>query len=923
MLSAKLTDRDEELSELREMFARTQGSSGHVALITGAVGSGKTALLNQFANETAGEGALLLDATASHGDDDLSFGVLRRMLVDAPLSVAARTEAERLLEARTTTSGLAGSPTEAISQLATTLLRSVEDRALVIAVDDVHHSDPASLRFLLHMARRIHHQRVLMVFTDASRRGDSLARYRSELAQQPHYRRIRLRLLSRAGMQEMLADRLSPAAAARLSGDLHEATGGNPLLVRALLTDYQATAETEGTPLKVVRAETYDEALLDCLHRCGAESLAVARALAVLGDRSSSSLLARVLGTSVRCIQMALCTLDLCGVVQDGRFRDPEALGTIYDSTPASVLAELHQDAAALLHQEGASATEVARHLLRGPARHEAWTAPVLREAAEHALVAGDTTQARRCLEAALEAAVDERARATIRLRLAGVLWRTLPTAAEKHFAELTTDMAGGLLSPVEAVASLSQLAWAGRVEQAAELAERLREAQPWGPTRTDRLTGARSWLAMLSPRLRERLAAADAAGAAEDAALADDPYFHAAGAVAESLTNGATDKALFVLQRYQLNDTTVQPLVFALWALVYAERLDLADDWSRRLLTECSGTHAPSWQALLISVRAEVDLRRSRLNSADHLANTGLRGMSLRSWGLGVGFPVAIRVEALTGMGRYDEALAMLSRPVPDEMLDTLPGLHYRRARGRLYLATNRHHAALGDFLACGELVERWGADAPALVPWRTDAAEAWLALGQPQRAAALAEEQLKLTPARLRQLRGMTLRVLGMATRDTAARTAALHESVELLEGGEGPLQLALALGELGDVHHAKGDFGRARMLTRRAWHLAKSCAAEPVCRRLAPQSPEGGHVEAGPEDEMSQGNDTLLSEAENRVAVLAAQGLTNREISAKLYITVSTVEQHLTRIYRKLSVKRRRDLPTALAELTQVAS
>ncbi|MFE3329479.1 AAA family ATPase [Streptomyces sp. NPDC059176] len=922
MLSAKLTDRDEELSELREMFARTQGASGRIALITGAVGSGKTALLNQFANETADEGALLLDVTAGQGDDDLSFGVLRRMLTDAPLSVAARTEAERLLGARTAAPSLTGSPTEAISQLATTLLQSVEDRALVIAVDDVHHSDPASLRFLLHMARRIHHQRVLMVFTDASRRGDSLARYRSELAQQPHYRRIRLRMLSRTGMQEMLTDRLSSTAAARLSGDLHQATGGNPLLVRALLTDYQATAEAEGTPLRLVRAETYDEALLDCLHRCGSESLGLARAIAVLGDRATPALLARVLDTSARNIQMAMYTLDLCGVVQDGRLRDPEARGTIYDSTPSSVLADLHGQAATLLHQEGAPATEVARHLLRGPARYEPWTVTVLREASEHALVAGDTSQARRCLEAALEAAVDERSRATIRLRLTSVLWRILPTAAEKHFAQLTSGMAGGLLSPVEAVASLSQLAWAGQVEQAAELAERLREAQPWGPTHTDRLTGARSWLAMLSPRLRERLAA-DAAGTAEDTALADDPYFHAAGAVADSLTNGATDKALFVLQRYQLDDTTVQPLVFALWALIYAERLDLADDWSRRLLTECSGTHAPSWQALLISVRGEVELRRSRLSSADHLAITGLRGMSMRSWGLGVGFPVAIRVEALTGMGRFDEALDMLSRPVPDEMLDTLPGLHYRQARGRFFLATNRHHAALGDFLACGELVERWGADAPALVPWRTNAAEAYLALGQHQQAAALAEEQLKLIPDRQRRLRGMTLCVLGMATRDPAARTAVLHESVELLEGGEGQLQLALALGELGRVHHAMGDFGRARMLTRRAWHLAKSCSAEPVCRRLAPQSPEAAPVEAGPEAEVSQVNDALLSEAENRVAVLAAQGLTNREISAKLYITVSTVEQHLTRIYRKLSVKRRRDLPTALAELSPVAS
>jgi DNA-binding CsgD family transcriptional regulator len=52
--------------------------------------------------------------------------------------------------------------------------------------------------------------------------------------------------------------------------------------------------------------------------------------------------------------------------------------------------------------------------------------------------------------------------------------------------------------------------------------------------------------------------------------------------------------------------------------------------------------------------------------------------------------------------------------------------------------------------------------------------------------------------------------------------------------------------------------------------------------------------------------------LSGAERRVAALAAAGYTNHEIADKLYITVSTVEQHLTRTYRKLNITGRADLP-----------
>ncbi|MHA6758798.1 helix-turn-helix domain-containing protein [Streptacidiphilus sp. PAMC 29251] len=48
---------------------------------------------------------------------------------------------------------------------------------------------------------------------------------------------------------------------------------------------------------------------------------------------------------------------------------------------------------------------------------------------------------------------------------------------------------------------------------------------------------------------------------------------------------------------------------------------------------------------------------------------------------------------------------------------------------------------------------------------------------------------------------------------------------------------------------------------------------------------------------------------------MAELAVHGLTNREIARKLYITVSTVEQHLTRVYRKLGVRRRVDLRFSL--------
>ncbi|WP_367138025.1 helix-turn-helix transcriptional regulator [Saccharothrix sp. HUAS TT1] len=53
------------------------------------------------------------------------------------------------------------------------------------------------------------------------------------------------------------------------------------------------------------------------------------------------------------------------------------------------------------------------------------------------------------------------------------------------------------------------------------------------------------------------------------------------------------------------------------------------------------------------------------------------------------------------------------------------------------------------------------------------------------------------------------------------------------------------------------------------------------------------------------------TELTYSERRVATLAACGHSNRTIALRLHITVSTVEQHLTRVYRKLAVAGRAEL------------
>jgi DNA-binding NarL/FixJ family response regulator len=108
---------------------------------------------------------------------------------------------------------------------------------------------------------------------------------------------------------------------------------------------------------------------------------------------------------------------------------------------------------------------------------------------------------------------------------------------------------------------------------------------------------------------------------------------------------------------------------------------------------------------------------------------------------------------------------------------------------------------------------------------------------------------------------------------------------------------------------------------MTSRRDGRLAKECPVERMQDQLAPSHeqplmlvPDEGETWKQPGTTARQAAD-ILTLSERKVAALPSLGYTNREISGKLHITVSTVEQHLTKIFRKLKVKRRTDLPVEL--------
>jgi DNA-binding CsgD family transcriptional regulator len=234
------------------------------------------------------------------------------------------------------------------------------------------------------------------------------------------------------------------------------------------------------------------------------------------------------------------------------------------------------------------------------------------------------------------------------------------------------------------------------------------------------------------------------------------------------------------------------------------------------------------------------------------------------------------------------------------------------RFGRGRLRVAEGRTKEGLEDLLAVGALATRALVTCPSYLPWRSEAALAHLALGEQEPARRLAEEELELArrftaPRAL----GVALRAAGLVKGGRDGERL-LRESVDALERADATLERARALTDLAALLRRSNRRTEARELLRSALEIAHRAGARPLAARAETELRATG---ARPRRVVLSGLESLTA-SEHRVAELAGQGMTNREIAQALFVTARTVEGHLTSVFRKLRIESRDELPGALA-------
>jgi DNA-binding CsgD family transcriptional regulator len=857
-------------------------------LLSGEAGIGKTRLVT----EVEASGCLVL-----HGDC-LEFG--GEAIAYAPVAAALRGLPQDWLDAHlAATTGEAaralaavlpreiagaGAPAAQLHELLLDLLGRLADAhgPVLLVLEDIQWADRSTLALLAFLARNLRDERLVALAT--LRVDDELApavrRLASELSRRERVHRIDLDPLTPEDVARQLAALAGERVPARFAHELHARAGGNPFFVEEL---YAA------------RTTTLTEAVLTRVERLDDATLAV---MAAIGGRASHELLER-LGVAPDALRAGLDAGVFVRVPDGVAFRHGLIGEVVYERLFPAERAALHRSIADALQDPAQRAHHCQRAGLRAEALAASMDAGI--EAARMHAHAEAHVHFERALELADDSVdrVDLLSRAAQAARFSGDPERAVALCREALGLERDPPRRAALYERLGEFHFWDDQA-------ALDCYERALELQPGAP----RLLAAKGHALMGLRRWEESRACCEAAlsaGAAPRITLGvvltflgepDAGEAHLREALALSVSGEETARAFLHLGE----------------------------------LLRVRGDHAGALQAMIDGEREAAQL--------------GLRG----SFGH---FMFVNGADDLFRLGRWDEAAARLETAATMELSRTAAALRRATAvqlcvaRGRLDaarkelepaehelpaefaapLAAARASLALaeGEFGSAAEHVA--GAMGGVEDPFYTSPLYSLAVHVEAERAEDARARRRAADPARAHWLLdALDALVEGAISPDAHAHRALARAELTRVEGRAAPerwQEAAAAFDALAEPYPAAlarlqeaeatliagADRSRAAPVLAAVRATAARLGAAPLLEavdalarraRLAladappPSAPEDGG--AG------------LTEREAEVLALLSEGLTNREIAARLFISVKTVGAHMAHIYDKLGVHSR---------------
>lgn len=911
MSSAETFGRDDQLALLHGWIG---GELPTAVLIEGDAGIGKTTLLRAVLDESARAGFHVVQSAPAEAEVSLAYGALADLagVLVEELADVVPAPRWRALAAALGLSGdgrtAPGETSVALGLLAT--LRAAAERSpVLIAIDDVQWLDESSATVLAFALRRLHAgDRVAVVIT---RRANAPARARFDLhgslvGEALHVAPVGP--LSVGAVHRLIRVRLGLSLGRRQLLEIHEACRGNPL--HALELARATRTEASGAPGLRLTAGNAMDARISRLPSAARQAILIASAT----PRPTVELLASLLGASavdeaVRAAVTAEILIDRGGQLE---FEHPLLASRSYESATPVARRRVHESLASVAATSG----ERARHLALAAEGDDEELAAVLEQEAEASLLRGTRMAAAELAEESVRLTpssdLDARAR---RLLAAG---RARTDAGDSDRARGLLERAASIAGPHqhEAVWRLGTLAdvtvgireTIALYERALETSDdtlRTRILQRYAIT-TAYLTGPRRALDLADAAVAAAERAADsqllATALATKAAvgiMAGDPGAPDWLARARQLGQGDADPR----QSWTLGalGADVSRMALDLPAARSAYEIEL----ERSLIEGEAATELWMRLGLCITELLSGDLARTSEHVREIRDLSEQTGMKRDVIALGIG-------AVLAHLGHVDEARSALAESRALARADESPLVELRAAAaaGALELSCGQPEAAARALDDAHELAELLGLGFSIYRCFEIDRAEVHALAGRPQEAArATSELEALAEHSNVTWAAPLLLRGHGLA----AAADGRLDEAVALLEQAVAeehllplPLERArtrLALGRV--LRRAKKKAAARAMLESAVLDFQTIEAHLWLLEARAELARIGGHPPARQD----------LTATELRVATLVAEGRTNREVAASLFITVSTVEATLTRIYRKLGVRSRTELANRL--------
>jgi DNA-binding CsgD family transcriptional regulator/tetratricopeptide (TPR) repeat protein len=908
--------RTAELAILRMELAATRAGSPRVVLIDGPAGFGKSAIIDRL---LASESELtVLRAAGEPWEAFVAFGVIDQLMRSTKVSRA------RLLRDRERSM-----PVEEPVGVGQRVLQAVEDLEttgpVVIVVDDVHWADLDSLRALLFVTRRLVDARVLTLLAERSDDAQRLPEGLRRLAGGRTGSTIHLAPLTPDDIPRLAESlgvtTMSGGAALRL----HEHTEGNPLYINALLSEVPRERWKTWQPV-LPAPRTFAAQVNRRIEACSPSARRLVEAAAVLGAHATLTEMAEMAAVDepIPALEEA-SELNLLRLARDESgpgevtFVHPLVQAAVYGRLGPGRLVDLHLAAARLAGDEAAAL----RHRVMAATQPDPELVDQLSAfARDRAAMGAWATAASAYLEAArLSGGREQREQLLLRAVDAMI------GAGDLHQAEIFAAEVVGFQPNPMSEATMGYLAiLRGRLGEADSLLHAAWESadpdndpgvaavvcQRLALNAVGRLQG--SQVVRWSRRAIELSSREDPVRVEAEALLGLGLALQ--GDLAEGLRSYESILA-------ELSAMTNPPP---------DERVRMATGWLRLVDDDVVGAQAilgptatASFNAgtVRIAVWSYAWLAHAdfALGAWDDATGPSSRAVSLlqesgHEWLRPLAHLAAILVPAARGAwtAAEEHAQAAIAHPGDYELAQVAAGL----AHAHLAFARADHEGVLRALEPVVSLPAREGVDEPGFWPWQDLYGDALVSAGRLEEAAELLafheaaamRRGRRSMVARLARVRGR----LEAARGDFAAAETAFQRGLADITELAMPFQRALLELAYGQALRRAGQRRAAAHQLQSARDRFNQLMAKPYLERCDRELAACGLAPA----KRSTFDPSRLTAQESAVARLVAMGMGNRQVASELFISIKTVQFHLTHIYAKLGINSRAELAAQFREV-----